>query len=341
VNKIDSYSTDWINGLLKDLESKALLFNIKIDEEKFYIIPDEIADKLKNIYGVELQDNKYEELLNNYPITNQNKYNFLESVGIPTKGINISDEINIKIIANQLKPSEFLNSLGNDTHLYEICKRNGIKTTGTKVEKIKWIIENFQKIEFFKKETTDSREILYKYYDDLANRKEYELITKHIITKGEDIGKKFEEATDYLFEKIIGLTLKTPKGRKPSNNPDGVAIKDNDLIIWDCKTKDKYFTLNTDERRQFTEYINNYKKSDEGKLICLLVITNDIKNKDDVVRELRGIMLETDTHICVIKANDLKNFAEKIKKDQIEINLKLLFYKTGLIDYKYLENLCR
>jgi hypothetical protein len=191
-------------------------------------------------------------------------------------------------------------------------------------------------------EIKDQREFLYKFYDELAERNQSELFKKGIIEKGEEIRTKFEEATKYLFEKLLGFTLQSPviEGRMFSVKADGKAVKENDYIIWDCKTKDKYFEMNTGERRQFIDYINEYKKADPNNFISFLIITPELKDKDDLRKQLTEIKAETGIDISIIKANDLKRFAEEVRKHEVVLDPKKVFYNTRILDYDYLHSLC-
>jgi len=339
INKIDTQPNDKILGYLRDLEKKGLLFNIEMEDGKFYIIPEEIADKLEQIYGVELQEHKYEQLLSHFVITNKDKIDFLHSVGIETRGD--SEKLNATIIANKFKPSHFLDSLSNDS-LYRIAEKTGVPRSGTKGEKIKHILKHYDERFIPTTEIKDQREFFYKFYNELAERNQSELFKKGVILKGEEIGTKFEEATKYLFEKILGFTLQSPviEGRKFSVKADGKAIKDNDYVIWDCKTKDKHFQMTTDERRQFVDYINEYKKLDHNNFLSFLIITPDIKNIDDLRKQLAEIKAETGVDISIIRANDLKRFAEEIKKHEVVLDIKKVFYNTRILDYDYLHCLC-
>lgn len=336
VNKKDRLTSEKIIMHLRELEKRGLLFFID-KEGRRWIIPEEIADKLKNIFGMELVDYKYEELLNNPVITNKDKINFLKKSGISVRGS--SEKLNKTIIANRLKPSDFLNSLSGKS-LYRISNKLAIKKSGSKSQKIKRIVKHYDERYIPSEKPGDSREIYYKFYEDLANRNQSVLMKKGIISKGEEIGSKFEEATRYLFGKVLGFTLQSPviKSRRQGVKADGKATKDNDFIIWDCKTKDKYFTMSTSERRQFIDYINEYKKADSNNFISFLIITPEIKNPANLRKQLTDIKGETGVDISIIKAIDLKEFAEKIRESGIEINLKI-FYTTRILDHSYLESL--
>lgn len=132
-----------ITGYLRDLERRGLLFYIKKNGERYHIIPEEIAGQLMNIFDLELQFFKYEKLLNNPKITNKDKRNFLKLKGLDSYGI--SNELNKKIMYNFFKPSDFLNSL-NGQSLKNILLKLNRKTSGTKQEKIRNIIEHYQEI---------------------------------------------------------------------------------------------------------------------------------------------------------------------------------------------------
>jgi len=336
INTIDKLGDQKIKKTFRDLERRGLIFNVNKDDKKQYVIPHEIANKLKKVYNMELQLNRYEDLLNHQVLTNKDKKLFLLSQNLNDQGT--SAELNKKIILNGFKPSEFLNPLTTDK-LSQIAKKIDVKVSGSKPEKIRNIIKHYEEIYKPQKEIRDSREKYYKFYDELANRNQSLLIKKGIIRKGEEIGKKFEEATEYLFEVILKLTLTDPqiKSRTGSVQADGKATKNNDFIIWDCKTKDKSLTINTSERRQFIDYIKEYKKAGRGKFISFLIITSDIKDASDIKKKLVEIKNETEIDISAILASDLKKFAQLAEKTGKEIDLKP-FYRTTILQYDFLKN---
>lgn len=337
VNKIEKRTDKKLRECFRKLERKGLLFYINKDEGRYYIIPEEIVRILKNILGLELQHYKYEKLLDNPVMRNEQKRDFLRPKGIDPRGN--SDELNLKIIFNALKPSEFLDSLTIDD-LYRITGKLGLKKSGSKKTRISRIIKHYDRIYMPTEKLKDEREIYYKFYEDLANRNQSELIKRGVIKKGEEIGIRFEEATKYLFEKVLGFTLKDPKikDRHHGVKADGKAIKGDNFIIWDCKTKDKHLSINTPERRQFQDYISKYRKVDPGKkFISFLIITPDIKNPVDIRKQLIDIKNETDVDISVVKAMDLKEFADKVNKLGVEMDLKP-FHCSQIVDYGYLES---
>jgi len=58
----------------------------------------------------------------------------------------------------------------------------------------------------------------------------------------------------------------------------------------------------------------------------------------DIKRKLNEIKAETDIDISIVKASDLKRFAEEIQKSGIETDLKP-FYHTEILDYeRYLKS---
>ena len=337
VTKAEKLPSEKLTGYLRELERKGLVFFVDKEGGRRYVIPEEIADVLKKFFCMELQDYKYEELLNNTFITNKDKINFLKKSGIDAKGS--SDKLNKTIIANRLKPSDFLNSL-NTKSLSRISNKIAIKKSGSKEQKIKRIVEHYDHIYLPSIKPSDNREIYYKFYEELANRRQPELMRKGIINKGEEIGLKFEDATRYLFEKQLGYRLEHPKikGRKQGVKADGKASTKEGFIIWDCKTKSSHFSMTTNERRQFVDYINEYSRADSNKFISFLIITPEMKNPDDLEKQITEIKSETGVDISIIRASDLKKFADKRKTRGIEPTMKP-FYHTRILDGKFLDRL--
>ena len=142
----------------------------------------------------------------------------------------------------------------------------------------------------------------------------------------------FEEATRYLFEKKFGLSLFSFSG---SEHPDGgVLFPDNELLMWDNKSKETKYTFPELHFKQFRRYINDSPE----RVKVFLIITGEIDNDS----ELSAIRLKqstrTDTDVAIISASDLKYIAENWKKLQKSDKFNLnIFNLTGILDRSRIE----
>ncbi len=315
-----------INDVLKDLEHQGLIFYISLNNDKYYIIPEEIASILQPLLGIEMKEKNFLLLLKNNRIKNKDKQEFLKKQGLDNRGA--SEVLNKKILANEFQPSTFLGSLTNDT-LTKLLEEQKEKTSGTKSQKIQRLIQVYDT-----KDTTpykDPQKQLLQYYVTLAKRDEKNLIKANIETAS--IGKKFEEATNKLFEEL-GCTLLPVKTQTANVNADGAAKKNGTHLIWDCKTKKNSFTLSTNERRQFEDYINTYKE--KQKNFIFLVITNKIEDKTKIKHFAYSIKKTTGINFTVVSADALHHLYEKSREKKIDISI---FGERYIVDTQFVKEM--
>ncbi len=139
----------------------------------------------------------------------------------------------------------------------------------------------------------------------------------------------FEEATRYIFEEKFGLSLEQMAGL---NHPDGtVRFPDNnELLMWDNKSKEKSYDFPNDHFRQFRGYIHDSTE----RVRCFLVIAPEPSEKSLVnAYKLKGSSGH-DTDVALISAENLKWIAENWQscspKSKV-FNLEVLNY-TGILD---------
>ena len=304
-----STTPDEINDVKKELQRNGLLFIVR-DEDKidYDIIPEEVAKTLRNIFEIEIKVNGYKELLNYKLVRNKNYLmNILEKQNIIIKRNSSLEELQNTIL-NYVKPSILIggntsrSGLNNDD-LVKWLKDLGKVSNGTKDEKIQRIVEHYDNLrETVVKEYDDERLQWFEHYELFANRKLEELRNLNLIKKDLECEKKFEKATDYLFELLSHKPLNlTGIG---SERPDGVLALGDKIIMWDNKSKETKVDLK-DHIKQFDRYI----KQSEKEVASFLVIAPDFTDESEFVA--KEYFQDNDTMICLVKASDLKKVAIK------------------------------
>jgi len=213
----------------------------------------------------------------------------------------------LKTILNNLNVDELIN----------LCRLYHLATRGRKSEIIRRIIEHFQDYQI--KRSTATPKELFSIYEDLSkqNKNAYRDIginDSNILMP--TVTADFERATRYIFESIFRLTVKaqTP-GRE---EPDGI-IKEDRIILYDCKTVlSPPYELPIAHRDQFSRYIKDqYDKLEphaKTALKCFIIIAHSFADKiEDKIKQMK---VEPYIPFCLVTARDLKLIAEKWLQEQ-------------------------
>jgi len=202
--------------------------------------------------------------------------------------------------------------------LVGLCRLCEISTRGRKPEIIERIVHYFKNYQIKGSKATPKE--LFSIYEDLSkqNKNAYRDIgidDKQISLP--TIATDFERATKYIFESIFRLTVKTQTpGRE---EPDGV-IKEDNIILYDCKTV-LYppYELPIAHRDQFRRYIKDqYDKLEphaKTALKCFIIIAHSFDHK--IGDKLAQMKIEPYVPFCLITASDLKFIAERWLEEQI------------------------
>jgi hypothetical protein len=294
------------------------------------MIPEEIVLGVKAFVGLELTRNAYALLLDK--LSTEALRQILEATGLPTSGKK-ADRIQ-RIQTVDIQPSSALNSLSNE-ELYELCKKlPGVNISGSKAKRISNIIQHFDKLRIVVcDDPSDSREKLYEYYVELAKRDRENLLSNKVINKDKDMDSAFEEATRYLFENKLGLTLEAMAG---CEHADGILKfpKSKELFMWDTKSKETIYEFPNDHLNQFKRYIHNSTE----RVNCFMVIAPEISDKaeENALRLKAGSGADTD--VSLISAENLKWVAENWKTYAPSGNFSLEVYNyTGDLDRSTLK----
>ena len=302
-----------IEEVRRELQVNGLLFAIRDnDGTDFDVIPSEIAEAISKVLGVEMRDYGYSELLK-YKAVRSKGYikSALDKVGIKTEK-NPSLEDLSAIALEQLSPRVLLGGTSPRDGLplgpiSKWCGDLGLNVSGPKNELIERIIGFYNDLHEKSDEVADEREVLLKYFEDLASRNIKGLRSQQLIEKDIEIERKFEDVTNYIFEKMLGHK---PLKLVGTNHADGALSHKDRIILWDNKSKETPANLK-DHIRQFDGYIKQSEKDISG----FLVIGPDFTPESSLVA--MQYQVENGTMISMITAAELKALAASwaAKKD--------------------------
>lgn len=286
------------------LQNEGLLVGIKDDKNKsFDIIPEELAQVIREILGKEIRAEGYELLLGLKELKRKTTLQeILSKNGYNDLSYDKVDNLKQRII-HRITPSVALEILNKD-QLYNICSELGIAVGGSKNEKIKRIIEYFDKMQIKTKDAKDPRAVYYEHFVELAYRNSKLLRAKGIIEKDLEMEHYFEEATQYLFEEKLNHN---PLNQPGSNRPDGLISFKDMYLMWDNKSKEKPGLVNLkDHIKQFDGYMNNSDKP----VPIFLVIAPDFTPESELL-SITYSAKNINRSIVLITAAELKAIAEK------------------------------
>ncbi len=339
-NALHTY--DDIDDARKVLQSKGLIVAVKnSDGVMCDMIPDDIAQCIRKYYNIEIRAYGYEKRVD-YVIKKTKKQYLVDIVNKASQyfskaKIEISNNPTVnelkEIILKSIQPSNLIGGFsprdGLDvTMLSTWCGDIGLSVSGNKVALIDRILEYYDSMRKIEIKTQDEREKLIAFYEQLASRDLKNLRANNIIEKDLQCEHFFEDATNFLFEKML---LNKPLTLTGSEHPDGKLSFKDKYIMWDNKSKETAVNLK-DHIQQFERYI----KTSDKDVVVFMVIAPDFTPQS--VQGCVDFSLNNDTQILLITAEELKTVAEKwAKKHPGEIFNLGYFKQNGRFDIKLLN----
>lgn len=339
-NALHTY--DDIEDTRKVLQSKGLIVAIKNSEGVMCdMIPEDIAQCIRQYYNVEIRAYGYEKLVD-YVIKKTKKQYLIDIVSKASQftgkaKIEITNNPTVNelkdVILKSIQPSNLLGGFsprdGLDVVMLSAwCGDLGLNVSGNKVALIERILAYYDAMRKIEIKTEDDREKFIAFYEQLANRDLKSLRANGIIEKDLQCEHLFEEATDYLFEKML---LNKPLTLTGTEHPDGKLSFKDKYIMWDNKSKETAVNLK-DHIQQFERYIS----SSDKEVVVFMVIAPEFTSQS--VQECVDFSLNNDTQILLITASELKEVAETwAKKHPGEIFNLGYFKQNGRFDIKLLN----
>ncbi|MBO8172363.1 MAG: SAP domain-containing protein [Bacillaceae bacterium] len=328
-NKLHSHKQ--IDRSLKDLQSRGLVLRFKTDDV-YYVIPEEISRTIRYSLGGELRNDAYQKMLSEFNVVDLKKVlNEFELITTGTKS-----ELIERITKHNILPSSFLYVFSSSELTGFLRNLEGVKISGTKEEKIQNIIDYYEELMIATpSDPTDERAKYYDFFEELASRQYKKLRANKIIQKDIDVERYFELATQYIFEKKLGLELQIMKG---SRHADGkINCGSNEVVLWDNKSTEEPYQFPQEHFDQFLGYIRSEAKRVTTFLVIASEFTNEAENQAQKLKAFSG----EDTDVSLISAKDLKFLAEEWKnysgQKKPVFNMNILDY-TGVLTKQLLKD---
>ena len=336
------HTSEDIDTARRLLQSKGLLMSVKnADGVMCDLIPSDIASEIRKYYNIEIRSYGYEKLID-YVVRKTNKQYLIDivkkaSLYYKKANIEISNNPTVqelkKVILKNVQPTNLIGGFSindgmNVTMLSNWCADLGLIMSGTKANIIARILRYYDAIRRIELKTEDTREKLVNVFNELAKRDLKYLRANNIINKDLECEHLFEDATNYIFEKML---LNKPLILTGSDHPDGKLSFKDKYIMWDNKSKETPVNLK-DHIQQFDRYIKNSDK----EVVVFMVIAPEFTQQS--VQECVDYSLNNDTQILLITANELKAVAEAwTKKHKGDIFNLGYFKQNGRFDIKLLN----
>ena len=296
-----------IEKVRRFLQSSGILFSIRDkDQTDFDVLPNEVALTIRKILGIEIRDYGYKELLN-YKYVKSKPYliGILRKCDIEIEPTPTLKSLQAKVLA-QVPPSILLGglSLRDGLPIRDLkawCSALEIKSSGPKQKLIERLIGFYDRLLTKDEEISDEREIWYQHYEQFAKRNLQFLREQQLISKDIEVERKFEDATNFLFEKKL---KHKPIKLVGTAHADGAVSHQDKLIYWDNKSKETEVNLK-DHLSQFDRYITG----SDGRVAVFLVIGPGFTDESSLMA--MQYFVEKGTAISLISAEDLKSLAEE------------------------------
>lgn len=336
------HSFDDIDTARKSLQTKGLLVCVKnSDGVMCDMIPDDIAKEIRKYYNIEIRSYGYEKLVD-YVVKKTKKQYLIDIITKASqhyKKANIEAPNNLTvnelktIILRSIQPSNLVGGFSaydgmNVEDLSSWCGELGLSVSGTKKVLIERILEHYDSLRRIELKTEDNREKFVSVFNELASRNLKFLRTNNIIDKDLQCEHYFEDATNYIFEKML---FNKPLTLTGTDHPDGKLSFKDKYIMWDNKSKETPVNLK-DHIQQFDRYIKNADK----EVVVFMVIAPEFTPQS--VQECVDYSLNNDTQILLITADELKTVAETWSKKHVGEIFNLGYFKqNGRFDIKLLN----
>ncbi|MGV8137070.1 MAG: BREX system ATP-binding domain-containing protein [Mangrovibacterium sp.] len=322
IRQLWNYSESYINT-----RNHLLLTGLVLTYENNYVIADEVAVQIRRAWGVDLEKDAYERMLN--VIKNEQLYASLGNIGLQLSGTKEA-RVN-RIIDAMIPPSELLNLLGIE-ELRDVCRKTGIQVSGRKHEVISNIIDYFdreldlQKREVKEETSTipaepEAREIFNETYSrllqNLTNDQLYDLLSQSFLktsgTKDEKISRLIE--SNWSERSVLTRLRKadlTELCRKLYVQVSGVKNELLDRLIEGARIKYSESTSKAfaeDQQSQAEAKVTG--KPDE----TIDIATIDVKQKQGLPKEIINIKadfpdLDEDEQIILSLIKEAKSLTE-------------------------------
>ena len=329
------HNAEEIKNVTRSLQSDQILMLIMGDDkEKYYVIPDEVADVIREKWNIQLSKKAYLSLLENRKFFNKERLKRIANeANIHVKYA--TNENLIEQIMKHVNPSDALTTFvpkeDLNKELEKLCVSITNKKGSSKRDRIDRIFRTLDELSHKKPSYEDPRKIYFQYFEQLAHRNHKELRDLKIIEKDLDIEKAFEEGTRYIFESIFNHELGVMQG---TDHPDGkIRINENSILLWDNKSKETKCKL-----KSHLDQFHRYLRDSSDNVMTFLVIAPEFDANSEQIAHIQKA--KENITFSLVNAVDLKFIAEewqksKVKKKKFPLSV---FNIAGKVDHNMLKN---
>lgn len=271
------------------------------------VIPEETAKVLRGMFGVGLRRESYRELLDHRALKKKpHLVEVLEANEVTFSRYDTMEQMRERIIGNIPAARAIASSSPryglSSEELSEMCKDLNLSASGSMQERIERIVAHYENLRPRIAAQGDERELWYRHFEDLALRNYEALRAQHVIEKDLECEHKFEDATRYLFDKLLGHA---PLKQAGSNHCDGLLSLNNAYLMWDNKSKERLVNL-----RDHINQFDGYMAASEKPVPIFMVIAPGFTEESEV-DATRYHAQHFDRNIVLITAAELKSLAQE------------------------------
>ena len=299
------HTREEINHVRTYLQEIGLLLTFRDSEGNDHdIVPEEMEAGLRAAFGLELKRHGFRQLVAHKSVRNKG---YLEaalaksqvalstSLKLPELQSLCVEHVSPKVLLGGVSPKDGLEV----KQLSSWCRELGLQVAGSKEDLIQRIISHYDGLFETAGDSVDERAPWFAYYEEFAARNYSFLRSQGLIEKDQDVDKRFERATDYLFENFLGHK---PLSLPGSEQPDGALSLGDGVLLWDNKSKEKQCSL----KKHLAQFGRYFSKT-ERKAAALIVIAPEFTEESDT--EANVYEVQTGFKLSLITASELKDIA--------------------------------
>lgn len=309
-NEVHNYSE--IDETRRILQSKGLVAAIRDNGKTDYdVIPSEIAVIVRKYFNVEIREHGYKELLASKHVRKRAYFTeVLQKCGIDVPSSPSLDDL-YGLLLERVPPTTVIGGTSPKDglqmdELKKWCSELSQPVSGHKQELIERIVSFYDQLNKRDEVIEDERSLWYSHFESLGARDLGFLKSQQIIEKDNEVERKFESATDFLFENYLGHK---PLKMHGNEHPDGILSYGDSLLMWDNKSKESEVKL-SQHVSQIHRYVNASEKRVAGFLVIGPSFTGDSGASAMEFFAKYGVM------ITLITAGELKLLAEAWREKQ-------------------------
>ena len=316
---------------LRDLTYHGFVCRFKRGGHTQAVLPEEIALRLRGIYGISLQSSAYRNLAAKLPIAVIKEA--LQQANQPA--VSLKKEFLIeRLIDGDVPPATLLEHLDNDALDELFANFPGEKRPAMRAVKIRHLISYFDRfVKPVGPTPPDPERTYYDYLVELASRQYGVLRAASVIEQDQNVDRAFERGVRYAFSSLLGYPVIRFTGSAHADG--GVVAKKGRMVLWDCKSALKPYALTEPKCAQFLQYV---AKEDPNVVCPFLVFSGEFTGDSEARALALKARCRPGTEIALMTAADLKWLADKWSTEYPGKRLPLdVLAHSGLLNREILK----